>query len=121
MDEQELEKHLKNALAREEAPQWFEARVMNAVKAGTRAQPVGRPWWQWAIGMAVALIAIGAGVAWQHESAMERVRQAHFEMEQREAGEAAKAQLQLALRVTSAKLVLIQQRLDAQRNDAQRN
>jgi hypothetical protein len=120
----ELEKQLKSALAREEAPQWFEARVMNAVKAGTRAQRTHwsvRPWWHWAAGMAIAVCTVGAGVEWQHQEAVERVRQARIEMQQREAGEAAKAQLQLALRVTSAKLVLIQHRLDAQRNDAQRN
>lgn len=120
MDEQELEKHLKSALSREEAPAWFEARVMNAVNANRQAAPVGSPrsWWQWVAGMAIAgLAVIGVGAEWSHHVAEERMKEARFEMEQNEAGQAAKAQLQLALRVTSTKLVEIQRRVAEAQQD----
>jgi hypothetical protein len=116
----DLERHLKDALAREEAPAEFEARVMSAVnQAGAsnrgRARPHfgERPRWQWifATATAAAVVVIGVGTEWEHHAAMERVKMAHFEMEQREAGQAAKAQLQLALRITSTKLEEIQQRI----------
>lgn len=117
MNEQELEKQLKSALGREDAPEWFEARVMNAVKQ----QPAMRtPWftWKWAAGLAVAgLIGVGVGAEWQHRVQEDRLKQARFEAEQREAGEAAKAQLKLAFRITSAKLVEIQKRIDDARQD----
>jgi hypothetical protein len=122
MDEQkmdELEKQLKNALAREEAPAWFEARVMNAVNSSTnqRVDAARRPWWQFAMGTAVAaLVVIGVGTEWAHRAEVERIRAAQIEMQEREAGEAAKAKLQLALRITSTKLAQIQRRIDAQRN-----
>lgn len=120
MDEQELEKHLKNALSRQEAPAWFEARVMNAVNANRQAAPVRlpRPWWQWAAGMAMAgLAVIGVGMQWSHHVAEERMKQVRFEIRQNEAGQAAKAQLQLALRVTSTKLVEIQRRVAEAQQD----
>jgi len=119
----DLERQLKDALAREEAPAGFEARVVSAVNQaaeskGTGARRFGdrphfgeRPRWQWIFATAAAVVVIGVGTEWEHHAAMERIKMAHFEMEQRQAGEAAKAQLQLALRITSTKLEEIQQRI----------
>ncbi len=118
----DLERHLKDALAREEAPAGFEARVMSAVNQAAessrgRARPRfgERPRWQWIFATAAAVVVIGVGTEWEHHAAVERVKAAHFEMEHinadREAGQAAKAQLQLALRITSTKLEEIQQRI----------
>jgi hypothetical protein len=124
----DLERQLKGALAREEAPAGFEARVMNAVNQAARqegatdnatdnaiarrprfgARPhIGeRPRWQWIFATAAAVVAlVGVGSEWEHHLTMERV------IVDREAGEAAKAQLQLALRITSTKLAEIQQRI----------
>jgi hypothetical protein len=114
-DKHDLEQQLKSALAREEAPAWFEARVMNAVNREAPSKRVNaqRPRWQWILVTTTAAVAvIGVGSEWQHHVTMERVKMAHFEMEQREAGEAAKAKLQLALRITSTKLLQIQQRIE---------
>jgi hypothetical protein len=129
----ELEKQLKAALASEEAPAGFEARVMNAVEqsdASRARQGVARPHrWAWSrwVGMgqplkwisafAVTAVLVLIGVGWQHQQAMERIKQAHREAEEREAGQAAKAKLVLALRITSAKLTEIQQKVDEARRD----
>ena len=51
------------------------------------------------------MIAVGVGVEHQRE------------VRQREAGEAAKAQLELALKITSVKLQKIQKRLDEAREE----
>jgi hypothetical protein len=100
----DLEKQLQSALRREDAPEWFEARVMNAVKA-TQAQRA-RPRWHWTLATAMAaVIAIGGGMEYRRE-AQERV-----------AGEAAKAKLQLALKITGTKLAEIQQKLNESEND----
>jgi hypothetical protein len=129
MNEQELEKQLKSALGREEAPEWFEARVMNAANAVKHKAATRMPWfspflsmtwpsWKWVAGMAVAgLVGVGVGAEWQHSVQEERLKEARFEAQQREAGEAAKAQLKLAFRITSAKLVEIQKRIDDARQD----
>ena len=128
----ELEKQLKAALAREETPVGFEARVMNAVEqsdASKARQGVGqRHRWlsrwlgmaqplRWISAFAVTAVLVLIGVGWQHQLALERIKQAHLEMEEREAGEAAKAKLVLALRITSAKLTEIQQKVDEARRD----
>jgi hypothetical protein len=122
----DLERQLKDALAREGAPAGFESRVMNAVNQAAESKQAGarrigdrphfgeRPRWQWIFATAAAALVIGVGTEWEHHAAMERVKTAHLEMEHnadREAGEAAKAQLQLALRITSTKLEEIQQRI----------
>ncbi len=61
---EDLEKQLQSALQREDAPEWFEARVMNAVSA-QRAERA-RPRWHWILATAMAgVIAMGAG--WEHQ------------------------------------------------------
>jgi hypothetical protein len=127
LERDDLEQQLKQALVREEAPPWFEARVMNAVDQAekekfapeqSRRHSGARPRWQWVFATAaVAVAVIGVGGEWQHRVAVERIRMVRLEIEQREAGEAAKAQLRLALRITSTKLAEIQRKIDAERND----
>jgi hypothetical protein len=101
----DLEKQLKSALSREAAPAWLEARVMNAINAPSRQ--VRQPRWQWVFAtVMVTVIAVSAG--WEH----------HRVAEERAAGEAAKAKLQLALKITGIKLEQIQRRIDeAQRSN----
>jgi len=104
----DLEKQLKSALSREEAPAWFEARVTNAANA-VKLAPKGQirhPRWQWVFAsVMVAAIAVSAG--WEH----------HRMVEERIAGEAAKAKLELALKITGMKLAQIQQRIDSERSN----
>ncbi len=107
---EDLERQLKSALAREEPPAWFEAKVLAAAARERSAQ---RNWWQRVIGRgrlrwATALAAAGlvaSGVVWQHERHIQEVRE-------REAGENAKARLVMALQITSNKLHRIQQKLN---------
>ena len=95
----DLEKQLQSALRREDAPEWFEARVMNAVKA-TQAQRA-RPRWRWILATAMAgVIAVGGGLEYRREA------------QERTAGEAAVAKLQLALKITGTKLAEIQQKIN---------
>ena len=91
---EDLERQLKSALARKEQPAWFEAKVL----AATRARQSGRRvFWRWATEMtAVILIAGGFWLRYDHE------------VHERAAGEAAKARLQLALKITVAQLSKIQ-------------
>src|SRR6476659_1538044 len=94
----DLEQQLKEALARKEAPAWFEARVLAAV--GEQREPE-LSWWRrpfaaqkvrWATCAAAALL-VSTGV-WQHERTLH----------EREAGEAAKERVKIALRITSTQL-----------------
>lgn len=100
----DLEKQLKSAFAKEDAPEWFEARVMAATRRAEAHKPRRR--WQWLVATAMAaMLAVTAG--WEHQR----------EVEERAAGEAAKAQLELALKITSVKLQQIQKRIDETRGD----
>lgn len=98
---EDLERQLRNALERKDAPAWFEAKVMAAV---ARQADRRQSWWRrvfdrrarWMSAAAAAAMVV-SGVVWQHE----RIAALNAE---RAAGEAAKARLQLALRVTSVKL-----------------
>jgi len=103
----QLESQLRNALAREDAPEGFEARVRAA--AAAQPEPEPRSWWQrlssherlrWASAAAVVVVMIGGGAVWQREQARERAE-----------GELAKARLQLALQITGQKLRQIQDRV----------
>lgn len=102
----DFEGQIREALARKEPSPGFESRVLTAV--GQAAER--RNWWQfpfvgrvrWASAVAAGVMVITA-VAWRHERAVE----------DRAAGEAAKARLELALKITSGKLSRIQQMVEA--------
>jgi len=102
---EDLEKQLKSAFQKQDAPEWFEARVMAAAKRA-EGEKKSRPRWQWLVATAMAgVIAVGVGVEHQRE------------VKERAAGEAAKAQLELALKITSVKLQKIQQKLNETRGN----
>ena len=104
---EDFEQQLRNALARKDAPEWFEAKVMAGI-ARDRGMQARRPVlrWRWASALLATVLVIG-GVTWQHERAVH----------ERAAGEAAKARLQLALKITRAKLQKIEQRLNEVERD----
>jgi hypothetical protein len=89
-----FERQLQDALARKEQPPSFEAKVFAAIVAGK-----SRRWlfWRWEVVAASVLMVAAFGA--QHERAVR----------ERAAGETAKARLQLALKITVAKLSKIQQ------------
>jgi hypothetical protein len=95
----ELERELKAALQRSDPSPFFEGKVLAAAR---RAEAGRRSAWRtrWTAVLATAAMLV-AGVVWQHERDVERAR-----------GERAKAQLMLALKITSAKLNEIQQKVD---------
>ena len=92
---EDFERHLKDALARKEHPPTFEAKVFAAI-ATRQSRP--RTIWRWTA--EVAAVILIAGGFW--------MRYAH-ELQQRTAGEAAKARLQLALKITVTQLSKIQE------------
>jgi hypothetical protein len=104
---EDLEQQLKNALARKDAPDWLEAKVLAAAAREPERRRSWRPRWmfagrlRWASAV-VAAAAVVSGITWQHERAVR----------DRAAGEDAKARLELALRITSTKLRKIEQRLN---------
>ncbi len=97
----DFEKQLAEALKRKEPSPGFEARVIAATK---RQQE--RPWsWmmpkiRWVAALATVVIVAG-GLEYRREAA------------ERAAGEAAKARLELALKITSEKLKMIQDRVNS--------
>ena len=104
----DFERQLKEALAREEPPAWFEAKVMAAVAQEPERR---KSWWggwfaagrlRWA-SAALATVMVAGGIAWERER----------EARERAAGEQAKAKLELALKITSAKLRRIEQQVAA--------
>jgi len=106
----ELEKQLRQALGRKEPSPWFDGRVLDA--AARQRRVTGRPWlWKGRVRLATAFTAgvlvISAvawrGVAWREDRARH----------ERAAGEAAKARLELALKITSVKLQRIQDEVRA--------
>jgi hypothetical protein len=92
---EDFERQLKNALAPKEQPPAFEAKVFAAIAANRSAR---RIIWRWAAAIAAVLL-IATGFWTQHER----------EVQERTAGEAAKARLQLALKITVTELSKIQQ------------
>ena len=105
---EDLEQQLKNALARKDAPEWFEAKVMAGIRReeAMKTGPSLRWRWRWASALAATVLLIG-GAAWQHERVVQ----------ERAAGESAKARLELALKITRAKLQRIEQRLNEVERD----
>jgi hypothetical protein len=92
---EDFEQQLKHALARKEQPASFEAKVFAAIAADRSTRWV---FWRWAAAVA-AMVLIAVGLWVPHER----------EVREREAGEAAKARLQLALKITVTQLARIQQ------------
>jgi hypothetical protein len=91
---EDFEQQLRNALGRKEQPAWFEAKVLAATRA---REPERRIFWRWAAELAaVILIAGGFWLRYDHE------------VHERAAGQAAKARLQLALKITVTELSKIQ-------------
>ena len=91
----DFEQQLRNALARKEQPPALEAKVLAGIRAGRSA---GWSFWRWEAA-AVAATVLLAAVSWMgHER----------ESRERTAGEAAKARLQLALKITVTELSKIQ-------------
>ena len=90
----DFERQLKDALARKEQPPWFEGEVLAAVSA-KRSRPV---FLRWAVAAGAAAV-LTFSVWTDHQAAVrERVE-----------GEAAKARLQLALKITVTELSKIQE------------
>ena len=90
---EDFERQLRDALARKEQPPLFEAKVFAAI-----AESKSKRWvsWRWEA-LAASLLAL-AGFWAQHEHTVR----------DRVAGEAAKARLQLALKITVTELSKIQ-------------
>jgi hypothetical protein len=91
---EDFEQQLRNALARKEQPPSLEAKVFAAVATRRSGRSV---FWRWATEMA-AVILIAGGFWVRHEG----------EVRERANGEAAKARLQLALKITVTELSKIQ-------------
>jgi hypothetical protein len=107
MNDNEVEKHLRQALQRCHAPEGFVDRVLKRV-AAERSEPVPRlPFWNWgwltlrwaAIPALAAVIVAGVGY------------QIHERREQQEEAMVAKQQVMLALRITGSKLRLAKQKV----------
>ncbi len=102
----DFERQIRDALARKEPSPGFAARVL----AATRRVEARRNWWsglfvgraRWA-SAALATVVVIAAIGWNHERAAE----------ERAAGEAAKARLEQALKITSGKLARIQEKVQA--------
>jgi hypothetical protein len=95
-----LEEELRAALSRTDPSPFFEAKVLAAADRQSRARKTAlRLRWFTAI---VAMALVVMGVFWQHQRAVQ----------ERARGEAAKARLMLALRLTGAKLDEIREKVD---------
>jgi hypothetical protein len=126
-----FEDELRRALRRREPPPGFTGRVLARVRqaadartvAGAKsgAQPARRPlWpgWSWfgprlRLGLAAVAAALLLAVSLS-------VWQRHREEQQRREGEAARAQVMEALRITSAKLNRVRAKVEAATDDGQR-
>lgn len=96
----DLEQQLRDAFRKSDPSPYFESKVLAAAaRRGRERRTAGRM--RWVAAMAAIVV---AGVFWQHQHAVEEQAR----------GEAAKARLMLALKVTSAKLDEIRDRVDAQ-------
>jgi hypothetical protein len=97
----DFEKQLAEALKRKDPSPGFEARVMAAARTRkTRTWSWSMPRLRWAAALAMTVLVIG-GLEYRREAA------------ERAAGEAAKARLELALKITSEKLKMIQDRVNS--------
>ncbi len=99
---EDFERQLKYALARKQQPPSFEAKAFAAIAAETSGR---RMFWHWEALAASVLIA--AGLWAQHQQGVR----------ERAAGEAAKARLQVALKITVTELSKIQKSVSAVTED----
>jgi hypothetical protein len=98
----QLENDLERLLRRERPPAGFAARVMQRVEQEQRTRPAVRaPWWRAAA--AAVLLALGGGV-WITHYEIERRQQDQARLIERQQGERARAEVLLALRITSSKM-----------------
>ncbi len=96
----DFEKQIQEALARKEPSPFFEARVLGAVKRQQQERRASaRMWWASAL---VAVLLTVTGSAWQHQR----------NVREEAAGQAAKARLELALKITSVKLQRISRKVE---------
>jgi hypothetical protein len=101
----DLEKQLADAFQRKEPPPGFEARVLAAAETTKERKWLWMtPRLRWAAALAMSVV-VTVGVV-EYREASERA-----------AGEAAKARLQLALKITSEKLRKIQNEVNAAGQD----
>ncbi len=99
-----LDRELRRALARREPPEGFADRVLAAAEARASVRERRFHWWRMprlAVAVAACLLVLAAGLA------VER----HRRREVRARGEAARQQVMLALRITAAKLQVVQARV----------
>ena len=97
-----LENELRNALKREDPPEGFAERVLaraDETKKISRPGIFTQPVFRWALAGAMCLLLAVAGIEYRRAE-LEQAR-----------GEAAKAQLLLALRITADKLQLAQEKV----------
>ena len=97
----QLERELRQALATRAAPDGFSERVMARIAPRQKAPAIRMPLWRWAAAAAVLAVALLAFAAsqWQHQR------------KQRIAGEHARDQVILALRITGSTLDAVQQKI----------
>jgi hypothetical protein len=125
-DLDDLSDELKNVLRREEAPDGFADRVLRRVEGKSAGEPLveriavhrsapprSRPNWYQLAAAAALVLAIGGGVG--EYRAIQRQRA------ERAAGEAATAQLMLALEIAGAKLQLVQTKIHALHDGQSKN
>ncbi|MGJ5816598.1 hypothetical protein [Paludibaculum fermentans] len=117
---EELESSLRQALEREDAPEWFAEGVMARVRSegmkprrtwlagwlGSGGGLGSGRWMRWAAAVATVALVFG-GVRWEQQR------------RQQVQGEAAKAQLMMALRMTGEKLRVAQVRVQSLERDEQ--
>ena len=103
MDDLELERELREAFRRTEAPAGFSARVLERTVGRRSGEETPGAWWRrpalaWSLASVMVVAAVGGTELWR----------AH---EERVEGERAKAQLMLALRITGQKVQFAQSKL----------
>ncbi len=98
----ELERQLSRAMSRKAAPDAFAAKVLAAAGSREAKRRWGLGQLRWAMA-ALASVMLIAGVEWQRERTAQ----------ERAAGAAAKAKLELALKITRTKLRRVEQQLEA--------
>lgn len=95
---EELERDLRDGLTVRAAPDGFAKNVLARIETRKKAAPVRMPMWRWAAAAAI-ILGLFAGGRWEQQR------------EQRIAGEQARDQVILALRITGSTLEAVQQKI----------